>query len=53
VEWVGQYGRFLPVARLGFEAREFLNTGNAQSIFLTHSSDVGLYGIALQAGVGF
>ena len=53
VEWVGQYGRFLPVARLGFEAREFLNTGNAQSIFLTDGSDVGLYGIALQAGVGF
>lgn len=53
VEWAGQFGRFLPFARLGFEARDYLNTGNSQSIYLTHSTDVGLYGIAIHAGLGF
>jgi major outer membrane protein len=49
IQWSGQVGRFYPVARLGFEGREFLNTGNAQSI----NGDVGLYGFALHAGVNY
>jgi hypothetical protein len=54
VEWSGKFGRFAPIARLGFEARDFVNTGNAQSIIPSlHSGDIGLYGITIQAGVGF
>jgi hypothetical protein len=53
LEWAGQFGRFYPFARLGFEGREFFNTGNSQSLFLSHTGDVGLYGVAIRFGTEY
>jgi hypothetical protein len=53
LEWAQQYQRFCPFARVGFEAREYLNTGNAQSLYVGHNSDLGLVGFVFRVGVDF
>jgi hypothetical protein len=49
VEWHRKCGRFNPFARGGFEGREYTNVGNV----FGGGNNVGAYGLALSAGVGF
>lgn len=49
IQWAGAFGRFYPLARFGFEGREYLNTGTYQSV----NGNVGLFGLVFSAGVNY
>jgi hypothetical protein len=52
-QWGGRMGSVNPFVRLGFEGREYWGVGTALSAFGSNTNNVGAYGVALSAGVGW